>query len=244
MDNEEIVYELAILPQRLGTNTSMGGNHIVSGEIRNQALQAPDKGRFAEGADHFLNTFVGMGRRQFPEGRICDDFGKITPVKVCFFVAFPLEAQHSVWPCMDAPINHAGKVYAEKGKRWIGHRINQSFDQMPRFGSEFVVFAPKGDIFRVGFNVAKFGDAIAVQTRTVNQKPRFKRSLVGFQNVSSGGIYNSIHSGSQPEFASTLPNQFSIGLADLLIVSDACGKYAYAREAANVRLNLAHRCGC
>ena len=58
-------------------------------------------------------------------------------------IAFTLEAEHGIRTGMNAAVDHASEVHAEKRKLRIRHRIDEVAHQVPAFGLQLVVFAPE-----------------------------------------------------------------------------------------------------
>src|SRR5580765_1123905 len=67
LKNQKIVHELAIVHERLSSHTSMRRDQILRLHVRDQALKASHKGRFAEGAYHLVDSFTRMFSSKPPE---------------------------------------------------------------------------------------------------------------------------------------------------------------------------------
>src|SRR3982074_1313961 len=128
-DDEKIINQATIVHERLRSNSGMCGNKIFGSNFRNDPLQAADKRRFAERANHFFPADSRVLARKLPKTAKGEDLGKIEKVEICFAISFPLEAENGVRSGMNGAVHHAREMNAEKREGRVGHRINEMIHQ-------------------------------------------------------------------------------------------------------------------
>src|SRR5207249_3972826 len=62
-------------------------------------------------------------------------------------ISFPGESQHRIRPRLDPAVNQTCEVDAQERKLRVGHRIDEVADEELPLGTNFVIFAAKGNDF-------------------------------------------------------------------------------------------------
>src|SRR5688572_10478912 len=102
-----------------------------------------------------------MPARQIPKAAIRQGFQSVSDRKISFPVPFALEGEHGVRTGMNAAVDHARKMHAQKREVRIRHGINQRLHQIALFGDKFEVFASEWDDLRAWLRAAGARQAIA-----------------------------------------------------------------------------------
>src|ERR1051325_9350669 len=183
VNDEKIIHQRAISPQRLSANARLARHQIVRLYFGHQLLQTPNKSGLAERTIHFLQSFPKISRGHFPEAGEEHDLRKISKGKICPAITFAFETQHSIGSSMDGTIDHAREVDAKERKIRVGDWIDQAVDEITALRREFIIFAAEGHDAGSGIQFRHSRDSIAMKPRAVNDKTGLEFSGFGLNDL-------------------------------------------------------------
>src|SRR3954451_8898177 len=98
---------------------------------------------FAIGSEKFLPAHRRIFQQKSPEAGVGQGLNHVAQREIRVPISFPRESQYGIGPRFDASVDEASKMHAKKWKLGIGHRIDQTLDQILAIWSKLVVFTPK-----------------------------------------------------------------------------------------------------
>src|SRR5262249_29550590 len=131
----------------------------------------------------FLSAFVPVLARHPPESAIGQHLYGFTQIRPCSVVSFAAKGQQRIRAGFDTAIDATREMYPEEGEPWVGHRVDQVFDQMSSFTSNLVVFPPERNDLQIDLHSRKLRDLIAVKPGAINEIGSAKRSCAGLDHV-------------------------------------------------------------
>src|SRR4029453_9572790 len=163
-DYEEIVYELAVIEQRLGANPGLARYQVVRLNLRNELPETSDKSCLAEGAIYLLHPFTKMLASELPKTEVRHGLAKVAQVEIGLLVALSLKRQDRIGPSVHRAVDHLCKVHPQERKVGIRDRIDQRPYEMSFARSQFVVFTAKRNDFCARFCTGQARHTVTVET--------------------------------------------------------------------------------
>ena len=144
-EDQEVIDEIALLIQGLGTDSSFAGFEVIGSNFGDQFLETFCECRLAYRAIDLLDAFTEVPEGEFSESRKPEGFDGVLPGEVRLFVTFPRKGEHGVRTCVDASVNHLREMDSEEGEVGVGDRVDESFYEVSFLGTKLKVFSTKRD---------------------------------------------------------------------------------------------------
>src|SRR5271165_2556227 len=166
----EILHEITVGRQSLGTHACATGSKILLADCRHQPLQRLAEQFSAERALQFVPAHGRVAHEELPEALVCEGFDRVAQREISLAISFTRKREYCIGSGLDAAMNEAREVYAEERELRIGHRVNEIVDEMLAFRLELVVLPAKGNDLCLIPRTSHAAHTVAMQAGAVDDE--------------------------------------------------------------------------
>src|SRR6185312_12823824 len=155
-------------------------------------------------------------------------------------VAFALKSENSIGTSFHSASDFLSEMDSQKGKAWIGYRIDQGTHQVATLGAKLVILSTKRNDSQRQLRACKSRNAIAVQTCAIDQGFRCAWSRRRFDCELRTGITNSVDRSRRPNVDARAGRQFGVFFRYKSVIGNSRSGNQQSGNSGGVRLVIAN----